>query len=343
MERVFRLQKKAVRIILKLNYRESYRASFGELGLMTLPCLYVFEVIEYCRSRCALISGRDVYQYETRGRDNLRTHQRRLKLSQHLPQQVGVRLINKLPEDIKNSNNLNQFIQNSSQTPERWLHGHSRERRPRRREGVPGGGGVTVNSNNMNGGRTDAAGRDAHDAGRGCRVVEELQPVTDLDTVQERWSRGRSRERRSRRREGVPGVGGVTVNSNNMNGGRADTAGRDAHDAGRGCRELEESQADTDLDTVQERWSRGRSRERRSRRREGVPGVGGVTERWSRGRSRERRSRRREGVPGGPRVVEESHSTDYAADNSSEHSSSVTPLTQSPRHRHIGPQPTPGQ
>ncbi|XP_046662457.1 LOW QUALITY PROTEIN: multiple C2 and transmembrane domain-containing protein-like [Homalodisca vitripennis] len=66
-----------------------------------------------------------------------------------------------------------------------------------------------------------------------------------------------------------------------------------------------------------------------------------LKERWSRGRSRERRSRRREGVPGGPRVVEESHSTDYAADNSSEHSSSVTPLTQSPRHRHIGPQPTP--
>ncbi|KAG8294494.1 hypothetical protein J6590_101797, partial [Homalodisca vitripennis] len=77
--------------------------------LMTLPCLYVFEVIVYCRLRCALISGRDVHQYETRGRDNLRTHQRRLTLSQHLPQQVGVGLINKLPEDIKNSNNLNQF------------------------------------------------------------------------------------------------------------------------------------------------------------------------------------------------------------------------------------------
>ncbi|KAG8242285.1 hypothetical protein J6590_069177 [Homalodisca vitripennis] len=105
----FQAPKKAVRIILKLNYRESCRASFGELGLMTLPCLYVFEVIVYCRSRCALISGRDVHQYETRGRDNLRTHQRRLALSQHLPQQVGVRLINKLPEDIKNSNNLNQF------------------------------------------------------------------------------------------------------------------------------------------------------------------------------------------------------------------------------------------
>ncbi|XP_014246245.1 multiple C2 and transmembrane domain-containing protein isoform X2 [Cimex lectularius] len=52
-----------------------------------------------------------------------------------------------------------------------------------------------------------------------------------------------------------------------------------------------------------------------------------IKERWSRGRSRERKRKR------GELGEEESHSTDYAADNSSEHSSSVTPLTQSPRHR----------
>ncbi|KAG8280379.1 hypothetical protein J6590_083406 [Homalodisca vitripennis] len=109
LKRVCRCVRVGARVSPHQSKPESCRASFGELGLMTLPCLYVFEVIVYCRSRCALISGRDVHQYETRGRDNLRTHQRRLALSQHLPQQVGVRLINKLPEDIKNSNNLNQF------------------------------------------------------------------------------------------------------------------------------------------------------------------------------------------------------------------------------------------
>ncbi|XP_054277669.1 multiple C2 and transmembrane domain-containing protein-like isoform X2 [Macrosteles quadrilineatus] len=64
-----------------------------------------------------------------------------------------------------------------------------------------------------------------------------------------------------------------------------------------------------------------------------------LKERWSRGRSRERRRRRDVGAAGGSGAVEESHSTDYAADNSSEHSSSVTPLTQSPRHRHLGSPP----
>ncbi|KAG8300537.1 Dynactin subunit 4 [Homalodisca vitripennis] len=72
-------------------------------------CLYISEVIMYCFSKYVLVCGREVHQYETRGRDNFRTQQQRLMLSQHLPQQVDVRLINRLPESVKNSNNTNQF------------------------------------------------------------------------------------------------------------------------------------------------------------------------------------------------------------------------------------------
>ena len=50
--------------------------------------------------------------------------------------------------------------------------------------------------------------------------------------------------------------------------------------------------------------------------------------RWSRGRSKERGRR----SPHDGDMIEH-ESTDYAADNSSEHSSSATPYTQSPRHR----------
>ncbi|KAG8334007.1 hypothetical protein J6590_098972 [Homalodisca vitripennis] len=38
---------KAVRIIENVKYRESCRESFRELRLLTLPCLYIFEVIMY--------------------------------------------------------------------------------------------------------------------------------------------------------------------------------------------------------------------------------------------------------------------------------------------------------
>lgn len=54
--------------------------------------------------------------------------------------------------------------------------------------------------------------------------------------------------------------------------------------------------------------------------------------RWSRGRSKERG---RKSPGSGPLLDEDQKDSqsDYAADNSSDHSSSATPLTQSPRHR----------
>ncbi|KAG8286085.1 hypothetical protein J6590_068040 [Homalodisca vitripennis] len=53
--------------------------------------------------------GRDVHQYGTRGRDNFRLDQHRTTAYGRLPSQVGVRLINRLPEGIKNINDPNQF------------------------------------------------------------------------------------------------------------------------------------------------------------------------------------------------------------------------------------------
>lgn len=108
-QRVFILQKKAVRIIKKLNSRESCKNSFRELGLLTLPCLYMYEIIVYCKSKCDLVQGRDIHQYETRGRDSYRVQQHRLTMTHHLPEQIGVRLINSLPDEIKQLNSLSIF------------------------------------------------------------------------------------------------------------------------------------------------------------------------------------------------------------------------------------------
>jgi hypothetical protein len=60
-ERVFRLQKKAVRIIAKLDYRESCRNSFRELNLLTLASLYILKVSIYCRSKDMLVRGSDIH------------------------------------------------------------------------------------------------------------------------------------------------------------------------------------------------------------------------------------------------------------------------------------------
>jgi len=99
--RLFRLQKKAVRIIAKIKRRESCRPAFTELQLLTLPCLYILETVTFCLSKCSLTRGRDIHSYNTRGRDNPRTGQHRTTAYEHLPSQAGIQLINKLPNSFK--------------------------------------------------------------------------------------------------------------------------------------------------------------------------------------------------------------------------------------------------
>ncbi|KAG8264619.1 hypothetical protein J6590_008555 [Homalodisca vitripennis] len=103
-ERVFRSQKKAVRIISKFKSQNSCRDAFRELGFLTLSCLYILDVALYCRFKCEFVQGKDVYQYGTRGRDNLRLHPHRTAAFKRLPSEVGVKLINKLPDEIRNLN-----------------------------------------------------------------------------------------------------------------------------------------------------------------------------------------------------------------------------------------------
>ena len=77
--------------------------------MLTLPCVYMLETALYCRFKTELVQGRDVHQYETRSRDNFRRVQHRTVAFDRLPAQVGVGLLNKLPEDVKSAMNLNVF------------------------------------------------------------------------------------------------------------------------------------------------------------------------------------------------------------------------------------------
>ncbi|KAG8260603.1 hypothetical protein J6590_093280, partial [Homalodisca vitripennis] len=102
------LQKKVIRIMCKLNPRESCRDAFREHGFLTLPCLCILDVALYCRFRCELVRGSDVHRYDTRGGDSYRMQHHRTLASEQLPSQAGVRLINNLPESI-NVNNPTLF------------------------------------------------------------------------------------------------------------------------------------------------------------------------------------------------------------------------------------------
>lgn len=101
--RVFKLQKRAVRVIKNLTRRESCKPVFVELQLLTLPCIYILETSLRFLSKCATIRGRDIHVYPTRGRDNYRTGQHRTVVHERLPSQAGVHLVNNLPNSIKDA------------------------------------------------------------------------------------------------------------------------------------------------------------------------------------------------------------------------------------------------
>ncbi|KAG8317072.1 hypothetical protein J6590_034444 [Homalodisca vitripennis] len=79
------------------------KEAFKKLQLLTLPCLYILETIFFCMSKCAMIRGRDIHSYGTRGRDTYRTGSHRTRVYEHLPSQAGVRFLNKFPNAIKNA------------------------------------------------------------------------------------------------------------------------------------------------------------------------------------------------------------------------------------------------
>lgn len=63
-------------------------------------CASGFHAALYFRS-ARPIQGRNVDQYETRGKDNYRVQQHRTTAFENLPSEVCFRKINWLPEDLK--------------------------------------------------------------------------------------------------------------------------------------------------------------------------------------------------------------------------------------------------
>ena len=100
-QRIFVLQKKAIRIIANLNYRDSCREVFRDYGFLTLPCIYIYEMLVYCVSKMKLTQGSDIHGINTRHRNVFRQNSHRLEVSSRLPAQAGVRMLNQLPDDVR--------------------------------------------------------------------------------------------------------------------------------------------------------------------------------------------------------------------------------------------------
>lgn len=109
--RVFLMQKRAIRCMFGLGYRDSCRPTFISQKILTLPCLYIFEILKFVKQNIAEFTYQNAYHnYPTRHGHNLQHDIHRLQLYESNPFYMGTIFYNKLNDSIKNINSLNKFL-----------------------------------------------------------------------------------------------------------------------------------------------------------------------------------------------------------------------------------------
>lgn len=100
--RVFRLQRKAARIIGGLGYRDECRQIFINLSILTLPSEYILQSLSYVKeNEHKFIKQTNVHDHNTRNKNELIPTYCRIGKCQNRPEYIAVKLYNKLPTDIK--------------------------------------------------------------------------------------------------------------------------------------------------------------------------------------------------------------------------------------------------
>ena len=111
-ERILRLQKWAVRIIMKKKKTDSCRSLFSELNILTFPALYIYHVLIYGFNMVKnekIKKRSETFSYDIRSKNNLCIEATRIKKCENFVSFSFPKYFNHLPQDIKNCSNLKHF------------------------------------------------------------------------------------------------------------------------------------------------------------------------------------------------------------------------------------------
>lgn len=110
LNRILVLQKKAVRIILKLGFQDSVKDHFKSLGFLTVYGQYIYQLIIHIRSNLEQLPKLGTtHDYNTRNRQQPIFDKHRLEIFTKKPSYAGIRFYNHLPIEIKQIASLNSF------------------------------------------------------------------------------------------------------------------------------------------------------------------------------------------------------------------------------------------
>lgn len=109
-DRVFILQKRIIRSMFGLKYRESCKRAFIQNKILTFPCLYILDVLIFVKTNMSKFLSQNTYhEYPTRHGSNLQYNIHRLEMFKSNPYYIGAVLYNKLGNNIKNIVGVNKF------------------------------------------------------------------------------------------------------------------------------------------------------------------------------------------------------------------------------------------
>lgn len=109
VQSIFVSQKRIIRVLLNMGFRDSCRGKFRELGVLTVYGLYLLECLLYLhRNKTEFLKNNTNFTYNTRTVD-ITFPQHKLSLSEKNPSYMCIKIFNKLPQNMKNIENYKIF------------------------------------------------------------------------------------------------------------------------------------------------------------------------------------------------------------------------------------------
>lgn len=110
MDSILKLQKRAIRIIMKLKYDESAKEHFKALRILTVYGQYILDTILIAKNNeTPLDFNYKPHPYNTRNKNYITKTCHNLKFYEKKPTYVGMKFFLNLPSKIKNITNMNKF------------------------------------------------------------------------------------------------------------------------------------------------------------------------------------------------------------------------------------------
>jgi hypothetical protein len=108
--KIFRLQKKIIRLITDTHKRESCRPIFRRYQILTLASLYIFEILCFLKKHQGNVKQNfEIHGHNTRKKYDLHTRHCSTVLYQKSVTNTGIKLFNKLPKQLKQIDDYKDF------------------------------------------------------------------------------------------------------------------------------------------------------------------------------------------------------------------------------------------